>query len=983
MARAIFLGRLVLLGTLLLPATARAQEAMVSGTVTDSTGGVLPGVTVTALHEATGNTFVAVTDAAGAFRLPVRAGAFRLTAELAGFGPLTRSIELLVRQNAVVTLQMSPSTVQESVTVTGEAPLIDTVNSSLGSNIDPRQLQELPLNGRNWIDLTMLAAGARQNLSSDTPMGGAGNFQLNIDGQEVTNNMVQSFGQPKFSRDSIAEFEFVANRFDASQGRSMGVQVNAITKSGTNTLNGSFSGYFRDDSFIAKDFIQDRVLPYQNQQFSVTFGGPIKRDRIHFFTNFEYEREPETFSHSSPYPSFNFDQESTRTEKKGGVRLDYQFSPQTRLTFRGNWGRVLLPLDPRYSGGAQRHPSTGIEVARQNDNITVNLSQVIGSRALNEIKAGYSGYSWYQDSIVNWPGHPQAPVLTHGTPIIMLRGYTIGQAHNFSYQNIAYDPYSIRDDFSLSFTKAGRHDLKTGGEYYRTYDPVFHCTWCQGVLDATGGPVPANIESLFPVWDDPGTWNLAALSPITRSYRRGIGDFSVNPIENRFAAWAQDDWAITSRLTLNLGIRYDVISGMYAEDVSVEPFLTPGRPIDTNNIQPRLGFAYSMNDRTVIRGGFGQYFGETGFSQAHWTNLWAGQVHPVILNDGRPNFAADPFNGPAPSFEQAKAMQNSGQVFSSITTSFAAPDAQVPYSYQSSIGVQRQFGRVMAIDADYIFVATRHATYQLDVNLAYNPATGSNYPFADRDAEAVCQRRVGFGGDEPDRGGRQLPGAANVADQADEQQLAGVGDLFAVGAGGLPAGADRARLLAAVHGHGVGRIRVRRADQPAPGARGGMVRLRGAASSPDVQRHLATAVRVPGQRTLYLRRQRASDAGDGTRRPPDRQHDPRPDDARARRRLTDRAQQLRPRLAVASGHACAAALHVRQGCPRRDTGGLQRLQPRELRQLGGERKQRTVRTALGQQQHRVQAAGAATRIPSGVLAGIRCRPRAPGIRAQF
>ena len=126
-------------------------------------------MTVTALHEATGNTFVAVTDAAGAFRLPVRAGAFRLTAELAGFGPLTRSIELLVRQNAVVTLQMSPSTVQETVTVTGEAPLIDTVNSSLGSNIDPRQLQELPLNGRNWIDLTMLAAGARQNLSSDTP----------------------------------------------------------------------------------------------------------------------------------------------------------------------------------------------------------------------------------------------------------------------------------------------------------------------------------------------------------------------------------------------------------------------------------------------------------------------------------------------------------------------------------------------------------------------------------------------------------------------------------------------------------------------------------------------------------------------------------------------------------------------------------------------------------------------------------------------
>src|SRR6185312_9577823 len=144
-----------------------------------------------------------------------------------------------------------------------------------------------------------------------------------------------------------------------------------------------------------------------------------------------------------------------------------------------------------------------------------------------------------------------------------------------------------------------------------------------------------------------------------------------------------------------------IISGMFAEDVTVAPFLTAGRPIDKNNVQPRVGFAYSVNPRTVLRGGFGQYFGETGFSQAHWTNLWSGQVHPVILNDGRPDFAANPYNGPIPTFEQAKALQTAGRYFSSITTSFAAPDAQVPYSYQSSIGVQRQIGRSMAVEADY------------------------------------------------------------------------------------------------------------------------------------------------------------------------------------------------------------------------------------------------------------------------------------------
>jgi outer membrane receptor protein involved in Fe transport len=467
---------------------------------------------------------------------------------------------------------------------------------------------------------------------------------------------------------------------------------------------------------------------------SGTFGGPIRRDRIHYFVNYEYEREPTTFSHSSPWPSFNFDQTSTRTEKKGGFRVDMQFSARTRLTTRANSGKVHLPLDPRYSGGAQRHPSTGIEVGRTNNSLTFNFTQVLGTRALNEVKAGYSGYQWFQDSILRWQGHPQAPALTHGSPIIMLRGYTIGQAHNFSYQRIAYEPYSIRDDFTYSFDKAGRHDVKTGGEYYRTYDPVWHCTWCQGVIDATGAQPPANLEQLFPVWDDVSTWNLAGLSAVpglVRSYRRGIGSFYVTPIENRGALWAQDDWQVNSRLTLNLGVRYDVITGMFAEDVSVPPFLTAGRPADKDNVQPRLGFAYSLTNRTVLRGGFGKYYGETGFSQAHWTNLWSGQVHPTILNDGRPNFLVDPFNGPAPTYEEAKArqalpLQDPRKFFSSITTSFATPDMQVPYSYQSSIGVQRQIGNLMAIEADYVFTGSRHATVSTDINFAYNPATGYN-----------------------------------------------------------------------------------------------------------------------------------------------------------------------------------------------------------------------------------------------------------------
>ena len=117
------------------------------------------------------------------------------------------------------------------------------------------------------------------------------------------------------------------------------------------------SGYFRDDRFNAADPIQSRVLPYSNQQFSTTYGGPIVRDRFHYFANFEYEREPYVRTYSSPFPSFNIDQPGTRTEKKGGVRLDYQFSSRTRLTVRANVQRSFDPLDARWSGG-NLHPSS-------------------------------------------------------------------------------------------------------------------------------------------------------------------------------------------------------------------------------------------------------------------------------------------------------------------------------------------------------------------------------------------------------------------------------------------------------------------------------------------------------------------------------------------------------------------------------------------------------------------------------------------------
>ncbi|MBI3048212.1 MAG: TonB-dependent receptor [Acidobacteria bacterium] len=733
------IGLLVLGVTMASPVTGYGQEATLSGTVSDATGGVLPGVTVTAVHEASGNTFVGVTDERGAFRLPVRTGVYRLTLELSGFATLTRSgVELLVGQTAVVNLQMAPSAIQESVTVTGEAPLLDVTQSSMGGNIDPRQMQELPVNGRNWQDLAMLAPGSRANASGDSPIPReSGAYQINMDGQQITNIVAGSgFGNPRYSRDAIAEFEFITNRFDATQGRSAGVQVNAISKSGTNTPTGSLSGYFRDERFNAADPVAKRVLPYSDQQISTTFGGPIRRDRLHFFANYEYEREPQTFVYTTPFPAFNFDQTGTRREHKAGVRLDAQFSPQTRLAFRASKWKHILPYDLRYTGGGDKTPSSAVGLDRGMNQLLATLTNVLGTRSVNEVKVGYAGYDWNEYSYVNWANHPLSE-LRVGAPSIQLRGLTIGETHNQTPQIIGQETYSVRDDFVISFNKGGRHDVKLGGEYIYNMMWMFVCNRCNGTLDAQGGPIPANIESLFPNLMDVSTWNLAPLSSVTRKYTLGVGTFREYAPRDVYAGWVQDDWAITSRLTLNVGLRYDLETGVFGQWLALPPFLEADRPEDKDNFGPRLGFAFKLNDRTVIRGGAGKYFAEVTGQPSFWLIRYTHQIHPEILNDGRPDFAANPFNGPVPTFEQARAQTcavtpGPNCVRQAIPSQLAAPDLQIAHSWQSSIGVQRQIGAMTAVEIDYVFTGGRHEIFtRPNANLSYNPVTGVNYPFTD------------------------------------------------------------------------------------------------------------------------------------------------------------------------------------------------------------------------------------------------------------
>ena len=752
-------GRLVWLtvALLALPLVAHAQDATLLGTVKDNTGGVLPGVTVTAVNEASGISFVSVTDERGLYRVPVRAGVYKISAALVGFTTAVRpGVELLLGRQVTLNFDMQVSSLQETVTVTGEAPLLDTASSTVATNIDPRQVLQLPLNGRNWMDLTMGSAGSRSNASSEVPQDRQGFFQTNVDGQSVTLTVCCAQNQPRYSKDSIAEFQLTTNRFDATQGRTMGMMVNAITKSGTNIFNGSLGGYFRNDAWNAADFIQKQVLPYKDQQISGTVGGPIIKDRVHFFANYEYERNPQTFTFGGPNgpfptagPSINLNMDAKYQVQQGGGKVDLQFNPKNRLSGRYSHYKNLQPVT---GGGSTSHPSTASSNNRFTDQYFLTYTQVLTNNTINEIKGGLASNYYTLEPLAGWGltgsrrppdtaqiliGVTKGREIGGGAPLIQFSGYTIGSPGN-NPQRTGEHNFQFRDDFTTAYEMGGRHDVKIGGDAIKYTMAQGWCNVCDGRFTSTQRP-PANLEQLLPDWRDASTWNWNAMSPLFRDYSVTIGNMSYDVHRQIYAAWYQDDWKASNKLTLNMGVRYDLDHGAQGEWVKFLPWLSGKRPTDKNNLAPRLGFAYQVGARSVVRGGWGLFFTELEDDALHQSYILTQNSQITINNSGRPDFGSNPFGGPKPTYEQilARACDVVGlpfnapncyarQIQNGSEIPFGAHDTS--YSQMLSIGMQHQFSANIALDSNVVFTGGRKEERRQNANSSINPATGANYP---------------------------------------------------------------------------------------------------------------------------------------------------------------------------------------------------------------------------------------------------------------
>jgi hypothetical protein len=713
-----------------------AQDASLIGSVVDGTKAALPGTTITATSLDTGRASTTVSDERGEYRLrSLPPGRYKVQAELSGFSTVVvPEIELLVAQNRSLPFHMQVASLSETLTVTGESPLVDISSTQVAGNVDRRQMEELPLQGRNWMELAMQVKGITANAVDTTPGVRDRQFQLNLDGQEITQQVAGSgFGQPKFSREAIAEFQVVTNLFDITQGRSLGIQVQAISRSGTNNYDGSVYGYFRDDAMIAKDFLAGRVLPYANQQIGGAIGGPVIRDKAHFFVSFERENEPNTILTSVsalPGSSWSFDTKLIQNSFLG--RGDWQWTQNDRFSVRASywdWGNDFTQV------AGTEHPSQAAARYRTAVNVIGTWAKVLSPTRLQEVKIGYTHFDWQNLLAV--------PALAN-TPNYVFPGSIIfGPRRNYP-QEFFQNTFSARYDLTMS---KGRHDMKFGGEYLRWHDTGQWQLLSRG--EYTFNATPADLARRFPVdaWDNPARWDLTGLDSTVIRYDQNYGDWTIDIPRPTWAIWFGDTWRVNEQFTFNYGVRWDADWGALDPphittqtawnpapnavypDVDLQPgdVLYPNNLRDIGSVAPRGGFTWNIggNNDFVIRGGTGLYYSIPDSNTTFSAQSFNGERILVnsFPNDGQPGFIQDPTRG-----RTGEDFISGRYPLPAQSPRVIAHDYQMPSTWQSTIGMQKQITPVMGVEADFTHWKGYHFANQRDPNFFYNPATGYNVP---------------------------------------------------------------------------------------------------------------------------------------------------------------------------------------------------------------------------------------------------------------
>src|SRR3954470_17949311 len=530
----------VLFCSLLWAGSAFAQNAQITGTVKDSSGAIIPGATITARNNETGLTRVGVTDGSGEFRLPsLPPGRYSVSTELSGFTTETRpDITLIIDQTANINFVLKPASISETVTVTGESPIVDITKSDVSTSISTQQIQDLPVASRRWIDLAMLTPGTSQdNIRGQFYRG---NVNVGAGGREYSNGFIvdgvnntwAEMGEPRqnFAMDAIQEFKVSTSTYKAEYGLATGGLVSVVTKSGTNQIHGSGLLFFRDASITAKEFFQTEKPDYRRYQYGGTIGGPVVKDKTHFFFAYEGTQEKQflTVNARGLWPQYEGTFLSDQTRWTYNAKVDHQLAQGQSLFFRYGAEDEYRPI---ITAGGTTAVSNSFDFAVPRTSAVLGHTWVISSRALNDARFQYA-FAKYQVSPPyshgDWEPADFTARLPLCTPVFNYPSINVGGCGNA--QMGPESRWQVKDDFSyLMHAWGGNHQWKMGAD--------FSSIPFEG--DLTNSPLGQ--------WTMPKdtTYNVNDPTTYPTQYINSLPTYANIPV-NVYATYLQDDWQVTS-----------------------------------------------------------------------------------------------------------------------------------------------------------------------------------------------------------------------------------------------------------------------------------------------------------------------------------------------------------------------------------------------------------------------------------------------------
>ena len=710
----LFLSFIVGLGLVLTSGTAQAQfaRAGVSGTVSDPNGEALPGVTVTARNEATGIGRSVATSLTGRYVFNGLApGTYTLSFELQGFQAIERTgVTLRVGQEPSVNATLELGSVQETVVVTAESPLVEVTSKQVGGAVTTKEFQNLPSQNHSFVLFAALLPGVVG--SPDT--GSTSSDSLFINGQDDNNNSFNVDGtnneddvigaragaQVRTAIEAIQEFQILTNQFDAEFGRTTGGVLNAVTKSGGNEFHGVGFFYYQDSDLNDKNFFTARnnlVKPESTfKQQGATVGGPIVKNRAHFFFSFERTTDEEGITRNfDTRPELNFTTSEDNLARNWVARADVQVTKNNKAGVR-----YLREFSPQFNQiiGSRTTQEASREENDHDDTVVATLDSVLGDTMFNNFR-----FSFVREDVAfaNPVFNADPSFETQRAASVSLDRPGVLEGNSTVASARVNNSFQFDDSFSWYLADVGGdHDFRFGEQYSARTEKTNNSSTANGQFDFdTDRPFDPNDPTTFPVSFTFRAFGPSTVEGLTTNYTLGL--------------FAQDDWQVTDNLTINLGVRWDW------EEITE----------DNDNIGPRVGASWDPlgDGRTVVRGGWGRFYNrfQLGFFDAFVDDRAtldqgfflrapdAGSNQQLFVDFARANGITDLNTLRDALIGSLEAGAGSGfNPFPSVDN----PDRKQDYADTFSIGAEHEFYPRFSIGADYVYTENKNLLVAVDLN---------------------------------------------------------------------------------------------------------------------------------------------------------------------------------------------------------------------------------------------------------------------------